>query len=168
MSKKKSRFCDGSPVAMFLDAQNISSITRLQTHALVNYAETNLGFIAHKAVYIDLKQFDCGAEKFFPKIGFDLFDIPGSKFCKNLADQQLIHDCRQYVQEHPQTPTIILGSQDGDFAKLAQELKVQGKQVIVVGASSQKQKVSKKLSRWADRVVYLDELEKALSLLIAA
>ena len=158
---QKSRNSRTSRVAIFWDLQNIKA-TEKQIQCLMMFAYAK-GHVVLEQAYADWGK----ENQKLANLLFDLLDcihVPSSKDKKNRVDDKLIEDCKRQVLSNSDINTVILLSGDGDFASLVDELKTNGKKVIVV-ANSEK-RTSRKLKESANEFCLLSQIERRFSNLL--
>ncbi|NER48627.1 MAG: NYN domain-containing protein [Symploca sp. SIO1A3] len=158
---QKSRNSAISRVAIFWDLQNVKA-TEKQIRCLMMFADTK-GHVVLKKAYAHWKRENEELEDLLCDL-FEPINVPSFKRKRNRADYKLIEHCRQRVLHNPDISTVILLSQDGDFTCLVNELKANGKQVIVVAHSEKS--TNRKLIKLADEFYLLSQIEQRLSNLL--
>jgi hypothetical protein len=115
-------------VSLYWDLQNVYSMQG-QANLLLDFASSK-GRLDCKRVYYNsqCKNQDSAKDK-LKSLSFNCIDVPCP--LKNSADNQLIADCIEDVDNHLSPDIVILVSGDGDFAKLVRTLQKLGKKVII-------------------------------------
>jgi len=147
-----------SHVAIFWDWQNVKA-TEKQIRCLMMFAYDK-GHVVLEQAYADWGQENKKLADLLADL-FDCINVPSSKLKKNRADFKLIGHCRQRVLRNPDISTVILLSGDGDFAGLVDELKDNGKKVIIVAHSDKR--TNQKLIKLADEFNFLGQIEQRFS-----
>ncbi|MEA5512954.1 NYN domain-containing protein [Nodularia sp. UHCC 0506] len=144
-------------VAIFWDWQNCRA-TEEQIQCLVGFAYLK-GNIILKKVYSDwnLDKNRKLQNKLFCE-GFKASHVPSYKNKPNRTDEELIYDCEQEALEQPDIKTVILVSGDGDFKTLVRNLKIHGKNVIVVAQCEKN--TSQVLRKVANEFYFLSQIEQ--------
>lgn len=145
-------------VAIFWDWQNVKA-TEKQIRCLMMFAYAK-GHVVLEQAYADWGQENKKLADLLAD-SFDCINVPSSKDKKNRADFKLIGHCRQRVLRNPDISTVILLSGDGDFTGLVDELKDNGKKVIVV--AHYEKNTNRKLIKIADEFNFLGQIEKRFS-----
>jgi hypothetical protein len=135
-------------VVIHVDWQNVPRKPAL-VQCVLHFAHDQGNIIA-KVAYAQWRREKICHETTLHQLGFDCLNVPTGW---NNADQKLIDRCRQQVETLP-VKTVILVSNDGDFAPLIRELKLKGIRVIVIAGGH----CSKKLKKYAHEWYLLDEL----------
>jgi len=156
--KKQSSNLTTSHVAIFWDWQNVKA-TDEQIRCLMMFAYDK-GHVVLKKAYADWgKENQKLADLLF--YSFDCINVPSSKDEKNRADDKLIEDCKRQVLKKINISTIIIISGDSDFTGLVNELKANGKKVIVI--ADYDEKTSPQLKESASEFYWLSQIEERFS-----
>jgi hypothetical protein len=139
-------------VALYCDLQNVYSIQDI-ANLLLAFANSVGRLICKKVYYNSQCKNQVSAKDALASIGLNCFDVPCP--IKNSADNQLIADCIEDVDNNLSPDIVILVSGDGDFAKLVRTLQKLGKKVIIF---AQRGNVKSRLKDLADEFHFVDEL----------
>jgi hypothetical protein len=144
-------------VTLYCDLQNVYSIQEL-ANLLLAFAKSKGCLICQKVYYNSQCKNQASARDILASIGFNCLDVPCP--LKNSADNQLIADCLEDVDNNLSLNLVILVSGDGDFAKLVRTLQKLGKKVIVF---AQRGNVKQRLKELADEFHFVDELSQLVA-----
>lgn len=141
-------------IAIYCDLQNVYS-TQVHANLLLDFAKSKGRLIGKNVYYNSHSKSQNSAKYALESIGFKCVDVPC--VIKNSADNQLMADCLEDIDNNMSPDIVILVSGDGDFAKLVRTLQKLGKKVIVF---AQRGNVKQKLRELADEFYFVDELPK--------
>jgi uncharacterized protein YlbG (UPF0298 family) len=145
-------------VAFYCDLQNVYSIQE-QANLLLAFAKSKGRLIGKKVYYNSEHENQISAKDVLSSLGFDCLNVPCS--LKNSADNQLIADCLEDVNNYLSPDIVILVSGDGDFAKLVGTLQqLKKKKYVIIFA--QRGNVKQRLKELADEFHFVDELPELL------
>ena len=116
-------------VSLYWDLQNVYSMQE-QCNLLLAFANSKGHLIGKKVYYNSQCKNQGSAKDKLKSLGFNCIDVPCP--LKNSADNQLLADCIEDVNNHLSPDRIILVSGDGDFAKLVLTLQNLGKNIIIL------------------------------------
>lgn len=114
-------------VYLYVDHQNVK-LTPEEAKLLKDFASTKGRLVCQRA-YSDWQRENQAFAKALDSFGYNRIDVPCP--LKNSADNQLIADCIEDVDNHLSPDIVILLSGDGDFVKLVRILQRLGKKVII-------------------------------------
>lgn len=146
-----------SGVAVLWDWQNVRA-TSAQIESLLAFASRR-GEIEVKRVYADwqLEKKDRALQEKLDGEGFEVISVFSCKEKPNNVDQKLIQHCQTQILNRSGINTVILISGDSDFTPLVNQLKANGKTVIVVAHDLRY--ASKKLRLATDEFWCLNQIE---------
>jgi hypothetical protein len=144
-------------IAIVWDWQNVN----VKAHSTVLIQQImsciqELGDIKHKWIFADWNREKSDVVNLFDDCGFIQQQATASRTKKNNADKKLMNCVRKYILNNTTTQVVFLMSGDGDFERLAKEIKSRGKRVIIVARSLTK--ISRKLLEIADDAIELEKI----------
>lgn len=140
-------------VSIYCDLQNVYLIQD-KANLLLDFANSKGRLICQKLYYNSQCKNQASAKDKLKSLGFNCIDVPCP--LKNSADNQLIADCLEDVDNHSSPDIVILVSGDGDFAKLVRILQKLGKKVIIFAQPGNVKQRLKELA--GDDFYFVDQL----------
>lgn len=115
-------------VSLYWDYQNVK-LNLQQATLLLAFAKTKGRLICNKVYYNSHSKDQASVKNALAGLDFKYFDVPCP--LKNSADNQLIADCIEDIDNNLSPHIVIIVSGDGDFAKLVRTLQKLDKKVII-------------------------------------